>query len=356
MSSNANVNTLVFDWGGTLMESDRRSGGPMAQWPEVKAVDGIKDALERLAGIYPMVIASNAADSNAAQVLAALERVELQSFFQTAFTSYELRAAKPDLAFFRAIEARLGKQPEQLCMVGDDLWADMHGAHNAGWNAIWFNRRKTACGGLMPPHDAEIIHMDDLPEAVAGLGLPSQEECLTWLAEQGASFNLFQHVQMVAAAAYRLAGWLRSAGQAVNPILAQRGGLLHDLAKISARQINSRASHGEVAASLLRGRRQAALAEIARRHMLFSLTEPEDRPTRWEEKLVYFSDKLVESGRLVSPEERLAALSLRYPASAARIEAMQSPLLALQAEIARAAGIPASELLSKLKAALYKND
>ena len=35
---------VIFDWGGTLMLEDPRYYGPMVDWPEVAAVDGIRAA------------------------------------------------------------------------------------------------------------------------------------------------------------------------------------------------------------------------------------------------------------------------------------------------------------------------
>jgi len=49
------------------------------------------------------------------------------------FTSAELGWRKPAVAFFRAIETRVGRQPEELLLVGDDPLLDLAAARAAGW-------------------------------------------------------------------------------------------------------------------------------------------------------------------------------------------------------------------------------
>jgi putative hydrolase of the HAD superfamily len=346
-----NITTLVFDWGGTLMLEDRRFISAMVDWPEVHAVDGIGDALHSLEGHYRMAVATNATESGAEQVRAALKRVDLEHFFSHIFTYQELKARKPAKVFFREIERALAVAPEQLVMVGDDFWADMGGACQAGWRAIWYRSGEQACPGLMPPHQAEIKRMSDLEAALFQADLPDPQTCLLWCLEQGAPFELIQHMRLVAAIAYQLAVWLQNQGIEVDPILAQRGGLLHDLAKISTRQLATEADHGAVAASLLRERGLPALAEIAARHMIFNLGT-EMGPRTWEEKLVYFADRLAEGGRAVTLQKRLEGLSRRYPERGREIQQMLEPITALETEIASEAGIPSEALVDAIIGAL----
>ena len=351
MSYSDKITTLAFDWGGTLMTEDRLYSGAMVNWPAVQAVAGVLETLQTLKGHYQMVVVTNAAESDSSQVRAALGRVELDSFFSHIFTYNEVKARKPDPPFFRAVENALAAAPHQLAMVGDSFWADMVGACQADWRAVWYNPSGQACPGLNPPHQAELVHMASLPAALNRLYLPDLQTCHLWCLEQGFSFAAWQHVELVAAIAYRLAVWLRSSGLEVDPILAQRGGLLHDLAKITAMHIGTEASHAEVGASLLRERGQFELAEITRRHLIQAIGTGNE-PNTWEEKLVYFADKLAEGSKLVELDERLQALYERYPEKASLILQRRNSLVLLQEEITRAAGIQPGELISTLKAAL----
>lgn len=56
---------------------------------------------------------------------------------------------KPDLRIFRLMEERLDLPTAQLLYVGDAFDLDIKGAVDAGWNAVWYNRRERSvppCG------------------------------------------------------------------------------------------------------------------------------------------------------------------------------------------------------------------
>jgi putative hydrolase of the HAD superfamily len=52
------------------------------------------------------------------------------------FASSELGWRKPAPEFFRVVEQRLGRRPEELVLVGDDPILDIAAARNAGWQAV----------------------------------------------------------------------------------------------------------------------------------------------------------------------------------------------------------------------------
>lgn len=350
--------TLVFDWGNTLMQVFDYPG-PMAEWPEVAAVDGALEALSSLEGRFPLAIATNAGDSLPEQVRAAFEQVGLGRFFPNIFTAAELKSTKPGLRFFRAIEARLGRPSHQLVMVGDDYRVDVLGAKSAGWRAVWYNPRVHAAPGLLPLQDAEIARMADLPAVVSNLAaaaLPDYPTCLHWLAERDTPYNLLAHIQLVAAVAYQLAVWLRQRGEQVDPVLAHRGAMLHDLAKMESirlgKERGKHIDHATLARDILAHRAQPILAEIADRHMLHQSRDHPRYPRTWEEKLVHFADKLAEGSHLASLEERIRALMGRYPTAAAEIQASHPLLVAQQEEICQALGITPEEMMRDLRIAL----
>jgi putative hydrolase of the HAD superfamily len=330
----------------------------MVDWPEVSVVDGVSQALEQLSGHYRLVVGTNAADSTAAQVKAALQRGGLGQFFQEVFTAHELGSLrKPAAGYFHALQTAMGEPAHHMLMVGDDYQVDVLGAYQAGWHTLWYNPAVHACLGLAPMQDSDLYHMSYLPGALLRLRFPGWDTCQAWMRARALPHTLLLHSQSVAAAAYLMAIWLRQNGEAVDPILAHRGGLLHDLAK--AEPIGPGippTNHGERAACLLSTYGQPELAEIARRHMLFSLNDPQEGPQSWEEKLVYFADKLVEGSGLVTFKERLQALRSRY-----RMEEKGHPiseivpaLEKLQAEICQAIHIAPDELAPRLSRYLFK--
>lgn len=344
--------TIVFDGGDTLVVVDPDQVGPMVYWPRLEAVPGVKEMLANLGNDYRLVIGTNAGDSDASLVKAAMARLGIDWPFQEVYTPLELGGArKPELEFFRAIERALGCQPSELVMVGDSFTNDMVGAVRAGWKAVWYNQSGKAAPGLVPIHDAEILTMSDLPGVLDRLTLPTVAEAKAWLVEQNGPGRLLDHVEMVAAVAYQMAVFLRKTGEKVDPVLTHRAGLLHDLAKKPARQQNI--GHGILAGEMLRQRGQPILAEIVSRHVLFDILNQDRRPRTWEEKLVFFADKMVEMERIVSFHDRLAALQQRYriPTPQMELDALVNALTALEADICRPLHWMPAQLLRELQLA-----
>lgn len=328
--------------------------GAMVNWPNVAAIDGVPETLASLQGKYRLVVATNAAQSDAKQVRSALDRVGLGQYIQEIFTYHEIGARKPEAGFFTALQNLLKAEPEELLMIGEDYHTDILGAKQAGWYALWYNPSALPCTGLLPLHNGEFYQFQGLLQAFKSLDLPDASTIFHWLASEKASANLLIHVQMVAALAYQMALWANNAGIAVHALLAHRAGLLHDLAKTTSRLSGIQDSdHGEIAARLLEERNQPELAEIARRHLLFCLLEPARKPITWEQKLVYFADKLVEGNRPVNLELRIEALRRRYVQDAPKINACIPALYALQDEICTRLRLTPDELLTFLSASIY---
>jgi len=343
---NEQLTTLVFDWGDTLMVNYPQYDGPMLYWPKVDATPGSLEALQSLHGRYRIVVATNAEASTAEQIRAAFERVGLDGYIDDIYTMHELKARKPEGRFYEAIERLTGACHRQVIMIGDHYYADVLGARQMHWPAIWYNPYRIACPGGLPVHNAEIVHLAQLPDALQRLKIPDWPTCQHWVIDQSTAPGLWGHVQAVASVAYLLAVWLRSAGEEVDPILAHRGGLLHDLAKLTARR--SEYDHGEAAARWLLLNDQPELAEIARRHMLFNLLDEKRQPYTWEQKLVYLADKLVEGAAIAGLEERIAALRQRYQIADAPLEQCLPRLYALQDELCQRLGITPEEMLQRL--------
>lgn len=345
--------TLIFDWGNTLMRVFPEFDGPMVGWPCVEAVPNVQQALEGLAGRYRLVVATNAGASGAPLVRAALDRVQLGSYFSDILTAKDLRANKPEPEFFTRVLRALDCPAEAALMIGDGYANDVLGARAVGMRTAWYNPGHLVSPGLLPMQEIEFTDMCGLPKALSGSRLPGPEECLAWLNEQNASEGLVAHCQAVAAAAYFLAVRLGRIGIEINPVLAHRGGLLHDLDKLTCD--GQGLAHGEYSARLLREKGLLELAEIAGRHLLYTILTPECAPQTWEQRLVFYADKLVERSSVVSMPERLNALIRRYPGYAAQILACREPVSALEQTICQVIGTTPDALVAELQQAINKN-
>lgn len=63
-------------------------------------------------------------------------RLEPLSLAGDVFASSELGWRKPAVGFFRAVEERLGREPHELLLVGDDARLDIAAASAAGWRGL----------------------------------------------------------------------------------------------------------------------------------------------------------------------------------------------------------------------------
>ena len=168
------LQVVFLDWGNTLMVDYGTQSGPMAAWPEVRAVDGAQDALRRLRPHYRLLVATNADDSGERDVLAALSRVGLDELVDGVVSSRDVGARKPDALFYRAALLRAGRAglslaPARAVMVGDSWPNDVAGARAAGLRTLWLNPSKAQRPDGAAAPDAEIRRLADLPPALARL-------------------------------------------------------------------------------------------------------------------------------------------------------------------------------------------
>jgi putative hydrolase of the HAD superfamily len=67
-----------------------------------------------------------------------LARPELERLFDLAITSADAHVTKPELAFYRHAEARLGAAGEDIVFV-DDVLENVEAARGLGWRGVHFN-------------------------------------------------------------------------------------------------------------------------------------------------------------------------------------------------------------------------
>lgn len=69
-----------------------------------------------------------------------LRTTGLWRYVQRMVVSDEIGVNKPDARLFRFAEQAVGARPEECLMIGDNPDADIKGAIDAGWRAVYFNR------------------------------------------------------------------------------------------------------------------------------------------------------------------------------------------------------------------------
>lgn len=159
---------VLFDWGNTLMR-DFGHRGPMKAWPRVEAVPGARKALHQIHGQVGLALATQAEDSDEADIREALARVDLDSFIKRIYSSRALGLAKGSPDFYRRILAELKVSPDRVVMVGDNYKEDVEAARAAGMRAVWFNERSTE--ERTGEHMATLHHLDHLQGLLTAWGI-----------------------------------------------------------------------------------------------------------------------------------------------------------------------------------------
>jgi putative hydrolase of the HAD superfamily len=98
----------------------------------VEFFDDALPGLARLAARFPLYAVTNGN--------ADLATVGVAQHFKGSLSSRELGIGKPDVRIFHLACERLGVLPAQVLHVGDDLHLDVHGARDAGLQALWLHR------------------------------------------------------------------------------------------------------------------------------------------------------------------------------------------------------------------------
>jgi aminoglycoside 6'-N-acetyltransferase I len=155
---------VLFDWGDTLMSEAGPLDIPMADWPEVRAIDGAQEVLAQLSKTYCIGLATNATVSRKRDIVRALERVGLNAFISKIFCYTELGHKKSEPEFWDAVLARLGAHKSELVMIGDSLEQDVLGPMHAGIRAIWFNWRGESRS--VPVSVQSVRSLRELPAAI----------------------------------------------------------------------------------------------------------------------------------------------------------------------------------------------
>ena len=133
--------TVLFDWGDTVMYDDPASTVPMAEWTEVRVVEGIADVLTDLqASGRRIVLATSASVSDEGQIRGALGRVDLDKYFSHIYCFKNTHLMKGE-AFYRHILADLNVPASDVLMVGDSFEKDVQIPNAVGIFAVWFNQR-----------------------------------------------------------------------------------------------------------------------------------------------------------------------------------------------------------------------
>ncbi len=114
-------------------------------WMLAQPYEEVEGVLGKLQKKYRLVLISNTDNHSVTKVL---EKYKLGEFFEKMFFSYELGKIKTDKEFLMEILSRLGVTVDECVLIGDSLHSDIAAAQHVGMRAILVDRRATR--GYMP--------------------------------------------------------------------------------------------------------------------------------------------------------------------------------------------------------------
>jgi len=167
--------------------------------------------------------------------------------------------------------------------------------------------------------------------------LPSREEAVQLLIQSGCSRNVIKHCEAVAELALEIAETCREKGLDVDVKLVEIGALLHDIGRAKTHSVHHAIIGAEIAKSL--GMPDPVIA-IIKRHVGGGITAKEAKKLGWpkdiytprtlEEKIVAYSDKLIEGAQRVPIEKTIESFSKKLPPSAVmRIRKLHEEMMRL---------------------------
>ena len=112
-----------------------------------KVVDGAHHLLEHLHKRGPVYVLSNGFENLQYRKL---RSGKLDKYIDRLILSDDINVTKPDRRLFDYALDAVGGEASTTVMIGDNYDADILGAMNAGWSAIYFNRDNLPVAGPQP--------------------------------------------------------------------------------------------------------------------------------------------------------------------------------------------------------------
>lgn len=139
------------------------------------------------------------------------------------------------------------------------------------------------------------------------MNIPTSGECRQMFKEWEVPENIREHCKVVSDICQFLAGKLIEKGEKIYLELVKASAILHDLDKIKTLKTRD---HTIEAYNFLKDK-FPEVADVVRAHRYGNAKNLIENGT-WEEKLVYYADKLVTHDKIVTFDERVEDLKLRY--------------------------------------------
>ncbi len=164
------------------------------------------------------------------------------------------------------------------------------------------------------------------------MNLPSDNECFRIIRDMEMMDHILDHSVMVASVAVCLAGRLKKTFPDINIDLVRTAALLHDITK--TRSFATGEIHSQTGGELMESLGYPEIGSIIHQHVI--LDSRSDEGPVSEPEIVNYADKRVLHDQVVSLNERLAYIKVKYgtkPEFRDRIQKMWQDTLALELKL-----------------------
>lgn len=130
---------------------------------KLQLYDGVKEVLDMLRKKYLLAAVS---DGQKIWALPEIESAGLAGYFDPVIISSEYGFRKPDLRMFNMALQKLQIRPDETIYVGNDMFHDIYGAHQAGMKTVFFRSNQGNHNFCGAEADYIICDFRELPDAV----------------------------------------------------------------------------------------------------------------------------------------------------------------------------------------------
>jgi uncharacterized protein len=146
--------------------------------------------------------------------------------------------------------------------------------------------------------------------------IPTAEQCYELMERYGMLDNIRAHSIMVEKIANLLAREIEKRGEKISLIKITAGALMHDIGKTPC--LNTRDDHAAWGSEICNLNHLEEISSIVGEHVILKNFDPEGAVS--EAEIVYYADKRINHDKVVTIDERLKDLLVRYGKGNKRIE------------------------------------
>lgn len=148
--------------------------------------------------------------------------------------------------------------------------------------------------------------------------IPTADQCFELMERYGMLENIKAHSIMVEKVANVIAREIKKTGTDISMAMVTAGALMHDIGKTPC--LNTRADHAAMGSEICMDNHLEEIAGIVKEHVIIEDFDPEGDVN--EKEIIYYADKRINHDKLVSLDERLGYLLVRYAKGNKRLEGL----------------------------------